>query len=164
MCLEQYITGSNSKPKKCCPHIPQLLLQSTFQYYPSIKGYDFQKRDLMGMDVILCGYALSSAENSRLPSQSFIRRFGVWNNSGVIEIRVQSIHKRFSTRINSIRNVTKTKSGSRTLHFVQSVWLLSALVTTVPALLVFYSITLYSFYSLLFYVYITAIKITSLGK
>jgi len=43
MCLEQYITGPNSEPNKCCPHIPKLLLQNTFQYYPSIKGYDFQK-------------------------------------------------------------------------------------------------------------------------
>jgi len=49
-------------------------------------------RDLMERDVILCSYALSSAENSWLLSQSFISRFWVWN-SGAIEIGHQSIHK-----------------------------------------------------------------------
>jgi len=50
----------------------------------------------------------------------------VWKNSGVTEISHQSIHKRFSTKINILRNrVTYTKSGSRTLHFVQSVGLLT---------------------------------------
>jgi hypothetical protein len=41
--LEQSITGPQSERKKCSPHIPNLILQNTFQYYPSIKGYDFQK-------------------------------------------------------------------------------------------------------------------------
>jgi len=31
VCLEQSNTGPDSEPKKCCPHIPKLLLQNTFQ-------------------------------------------------------------------------------------------------------------------------------------
>ena len=49
----------------------------------------------MGMDIILCSYVLSSAENSQLLSQSFVGRFRVRNNSAVIEISHQSIHNWF---------------------------------------------------------------------
>jgi hypothetical protein len=31
------------RANKSKPYIPKLLLQNTFQYYPSINGYDFQK-------------------------------------------------------------------------------------------------------------------------
>jgi len=66
-------------------------------YYPYCVAWLQTKssRDLIGMDVILCSYALSSAEHSRLLSQSFVSRFWVWNNSGVIEISHQSIHNWF---------------------------------------------------------------------
>ena len=43
VCLEQSITVPNSERTKCTPHIPKQLLHTTFQYYPSINGYDFQK-------------------------------------------------------------------------------------------------------------------------
>jgi hypothetical protein len=44
-------------------------------------------------------------------SQRFFRRLWIWNISGVMELFYQSIHKRFSTRINIVWNwVTYTKS------------------------------------------------------
>jgi hypothetical protein len=56
---------------------------------------------LDGSGCYTLGCALSSsAENSQLLSYRFFRRFCVWNNSGVIEISLQSFHKSFSTRIN----------------------------------------------------------------
>jgi hypothetical protein len=42
----------------------------------------------------------SSAENFQILSHSFFRRLWVWNNSGVVKLRYQSIHKRFSNWIN----------------------------------------------------------------
>ena len=42
----------------------------------------------------------SSAENFQILSHGFFKRFLVWKNCGVVKLRYQSIHKRFSTRIN----------------------------------------------------------------
>jgi len=41
--LKQSITGPHSQQKKYSPHIPKLLLQNKFLYYPAINVYDFQK-------------------------------------------------------------------------------------------------------------------------
>jgi hypothetical protein len=50
-------------------------------------------------------YALSSsAENSQILSHSFFRRLWVWNNSSVVKLRYQSVHKKFSTWINFLWN------------------------------------------------------------
>jgi len=58
------------------------------------------------------GYSLiSSAENTKILSQSFYRRLWGRKYSAVGKLRYQSIHKRFRTWINTLWNqVTQTKS------------------------------------------------------
>jgi len=56
---------------------------------------------LNGNGCYTLGYMLSSSmENSQIMSHSFFRRLWVWNSSGVVKLRYQTIHKRFSTWIN----------------------------------------------------------------
>jgi len=72
------------------------------------------------------GYVLfSSVKNSQILSYSFFRKLWVWNNSGMVKLSYPFIHRRFSTWINMLWNqVTKTRSVSRTLHFVQCMGLI----------------------------------------
>ena len=56
---------------------------------------------LEGNDCYTLAYALFSwAENSQILSDSFFRRLRVWNDSDVVNLSYQSIHKSFSIWIN----------------------------------------------------------------
>jgi hypothetical protein len=60
---------------------------------------------LNGNGCYALGYVLtSSAENSQILSHNFFRRLWVWNNSGVVKLRYQAIHKSFGTFINILVN------------------------------------------------------------
>ena len=74
--------------------------------------WDKLTEGLNGHGCYTLGYALTSpAENSQILSRSFFRWLLVRNNSGVVKLRYQSNHKRFSTQI----NILVTRSLSQNL-------------------------------------------------
>ena len=61
-CLKQSNTGPHLETKECSPHIPTLI-QNTFQYYPCINGYDFQKVSfLQACDAHFNSYMVSTIQ------------------------------------------------------------------------------------------------------
>jgi hypothetical protein len=55
----------------------------------------------LGNDCYTLGYELfPSAENSQILSHNFFRTLSACNNSGVVNLCYQSVHKKFSTWIN----------------------------------------------------------------